>query len=89
MGSESWGDTPDSYSYGMHWRCEAKATRDELLAWYQAKLPGAKRSTPYDNAVQLEVTPEGAKPGEDMGVLIEEDGKYRVFENRKSKELHS
>jgi len=89
MGGESWGDEPDSYSYGMSWWCETKATRAELLAWYQAKLPDAKRSTPYDEVIELTVTPKGAKPGEDMGVLIEEDGKYRVFENRKSKAVHS
>lgn len=90
MGSESWGDGPQSYSYGMTWWCETKATRDELLAWYTARLPNAERATPYDdNTIELKVIPEGAKPGEDMGVLIEDDGKYRVFESRKKKELHS
>jgi hypothetical protein len=89
MGSESWGDGPHSYSYGMTWWCETKATREELLAWYSACLPNAERSTPYDNVIQLKVIPEGAKPGEDMGVQIEDGGKYRVFENRSKKELHS
>jgi len=89
MGSESWGDSPDTYSYGMTWWCEARASRADLIAWYEAKLPGARRSTPYEDVVQLSVTPEGAKPGEEMGVLFEEDGKYRVFETRKNKELHA
>lgn len=90
MGSESWGDEPDSYSYGMTWWCETKATREELLAWYETRLPNAQRSTPYDdNMIELKVIPQGAQPGEDMGVLIGEDGKYRVFENRKTKELRS
>jgi len=88
MGSESWGDTPDTYSYGMNWWCETKATREELIAFYEAKLPGAERTTPYDNVIQLSVTPKGARPGETMGVLIEDGGKYRVFEDRKNKEIH-
>lgn len=87
MGSESWGDGPESYSYGMNWSCETKATREELVAFYEAKLPGAERSTPYDNVIQLMVTPKGALPGETMGVLIEDGGKYRVFEDRKSKAI--
>ena len=89
MGSESWGDEADSYSYGMTWWCETKATRDELLAWYAAQLPNAERSNPFeDEVVQLEVTPQGARPGETMGVQIGEDGKYRVYEDRKKKEIH-
>lgn len=86
MGSESWGDEPDSYSYGMTWWCETRATRDQVLAFYVSKLPNATRSTPYDDgSIELKVIPEGAKPGEDMGVLIGDGGKYRVFESRKSK----
>jgi len=88
MGSESWGDEADSYSYGMTWWCETKATREQVLAWYEAKLPGAERSTPYeDGGVRLKLVPKGALPGEDMGVLIGEGGKYRVFESRKSKQI--
>jgi len=90
MGSESWGDGPETYTYGMTWWCEAKASRDELLAWYEQKLPGARRSNPYeDDIIELSVIPEGARPGEDMGVQIEEDGRYRVFENRKTKQIHA
>lgn len=89
MGSESWGDDADSYSYGMSWWCETQATRDELLAWYEAHLPNAERSN-QDDIIQLKVSPQNGQPGEDMGVWIdEEDGKYRIFENRKKKELHS
>jgi len=89
MGSESWGDGPESYSYGMAWWCETKATREELVAWYEARLPGAERSVPYDDNIQLKIAPRGGKPGEDIGVLIGQDGKYRVFENRKKKEIRS
>ena len=88
MGSESWGDEPDSYIYGMTWWCETKATREQLLAWYQTRLPNAQQSRPYDDeSIELKVIPEGAKPGEDMGVLIGEGGKYRVFESRKTKDI--
>lgn len=87
MGGESWGDTPDSYIYGMNWWCETQATREELIAFYEEKLPGAQRSTPYDDVIKLSVTPKGAQPGEEMGVLIEDGGKYRVFEERKTKEI--
>jgi len=88
MGSESWGDGSDSYSYDMAWWCEVTATREQLLAFYTSKYPNAERSTPYEDKVQLEIIPEGAKAGEYMGILIEEDGKYRVFESRKSKQIH-
>jgi hypothetical protein len=33
----------------------------------------------------LTVVPEGAGPREHMGVLIEGDGKYRVFEHTRRK----
>jgi len=91
MGSESWGDEADSYSYGMCWWCETKATKDELLAWYGSRLQNAERTNlpDDDNLIQFKVNPQGAQSGEDMGVWIEEDGKYRIFENRKKKEFRS
>jgi hypothetical protein len=84
MGSESWGDAADSYSYGMTWWCKAKASKDQLLAWYESRLPDAdRRDTDY--GVELTVTPEGASANEDMGVLVVGDGEYRVFEHTKQK----
>jgi hypothetical protein len=85
MGSERYGADPGSYSYGMTWWCTARATRDELRTWYEAKLPTATRATDDDGHVVLTVVPEGAGPREDMGVLIEADGKYRVFEHTRQK----
>jgi hypothetical protein len=85
MGGESWGDGPETYSYGMNWSCETKATREELVAWYEARLPNAQRRTTDLGWIELTVIPKNAKPGEDMGVRIESDGKYSVFENRKNK----
>lgn len=86
MGSESWGDEPDSYSYGMTWWCETAATREKVVAFYEERLPKAER-TVSDGDIELKVVPAGAQPGEDMGVWIGEDGKYRVFESRKTKEI--
>lgn len=80
MGSERFGKEPDSYIYGMTWWCTAQATRDELRTWYEAKLPAAERVTDDDGNLVLTVVPDGAAPREKMGVLIEGDGKYRVFE---------
>jgi hypothetical protein len=87
MGSESWGDGPDSYSYGMAWWCEVKATKAEILAFYAGKYPSAERRNTDGGAIELKVIPAGAKPGEYMGVWIDEDGKYRIFESRKSKKI--
>ena len=80
MGSERFGGEPDSYIYGMTWWCTAKATQEELRSWYEAKLPAAERVTDDDGNLVLTVTPDGAAPRERMGVLIEGDGKYRVWE---------
>jgi hypothetical protein len=87
MGSESWGDGADSYTYGMAWWCEAKATQEELIAFYEQQLTGANRRTMDSGGVELRVEPNGGDPGEDMGVWIEKDGEYRIFENRKRKEI--
>ena len=80
MGSERFGREPDSYIYGMTWWCTAQATQAELRTWYEAKLSTAERVTDDDGHLVLTVTPDGAAPRERMGVLIEGDGKYRVFE---------
>jgi hypothetical protein len=80
MGSERYNKDRSSVIYGMTWWCATKATRDELRTWYEAKLPTAERATNDDGHLVLTVVPEGAGPQETMGVLIEGDGKYRVFE---------
>jgi hypothetical protein len=85
MGSERYGSDPGSYIYGMTWWCTAQATRDELRTWYEAKLPTARRATDDDGSLVFTVVPEGAAPREVMGVLVEGDGKYRVFELTRQK----
>jgi hypothetical protein len=83
MGSERYASTDLSSPamYGMTWWCAVKATRAEIQQWYQAKLPEARRETDDTGALVLTIVPEGASPRENMGVLIEADGKYRVFEH--------
>ncbi len=85
MGSERYGSDPGSYIYGMTWWCTAQATRDELRTWYEAKLPTARRATDDDGYLVFTVVPEGAAPREVMGVLVEGNGKYRVFELTRQK----
>jgi hypothetical protein len=81
MGSERCSRDLGDCTYGMTWWSTAKATRDELRTWYEEKLPTATRETDGDGHLVLTVIPDGAAPREDMGVLIEADGKYRVFEH--------
>jgi hypothetical protein len=80
MGSERFGGEPDSYLYGMTWWCAVNASREDLRTWYEAKLPTATRATDDDGNLVLTLVPGDAAPREAMGVLIEADGKYRVFE---------
>jgi hypothetical protein len=82
MGSDSYGDTPESHSEGMCVWFEVQGyERDKVLAWYTEKLPNARRSEEA-GTVTLTVTPANAEPGEDMGVYVDQDG-FRVFENTK------
>jgi hypothetical protein len=85
MGHESWGDEPDSYSYGMTWWCKTTGTKDEIVAFYERALPGARKEVDEDGGVTLTVIPEAAGPREDMGVYVTGDGEYRVFEHTKAK----
>jgi hypothetical protein len=85
MGADTLGGDPDATRYRMVWWCTAKASKDELRTWYEAKLPGAARSDTEDGHIVLTLVPEGAQPNEQMGVLVEADGKYRVFERTRQK----
>jgi len=85
MGSESWGDEPDSYSYGMTWWCKTEGSKSEIAAFYEQALPGATKETDEEGNVTLTVIPEGASPGENMGVYVTADGEYRIFEHTKAK----
>jgi len=84
MGSESWGDTADSYSEGMAVWFEVKGyEKDKVLSWYEGKLSNATTQVLDSGSIQLTVPVPNGEPGEEMGVVIEDDG-YRVFENTKA-----
>lgn len=73
MGSTSMGDTPESMSDGMAWFFEVKAPADQLLAFYQKKLPNARRDPEWEEGVRLVWSPEGGAPGEELSVVIGEN----------------
>lgn len=84
MGSEAWGDTPDSYSEGMSVWFEVDGyDKEKVLAWYEQRLPNATTQVLDTGSIELRVPVPNGEPGEDMGVVIEDDG-FRVFENTKA-----
>lgn len=82
MGSTSMGDTPESMSDGMAWFFDVKAPADKMVAFYEQKLPQAKRDPDFVDGVRLVWVPEGAAPGEELSVLIEEN-KFMIKESVK------
>lgn len=83
MGSDSYGDEPDSHSEGMTvWFKVPEYDKEKVLAWYQERLPDAVREVTEEGDVKLTMTPAGGEPGEEVGVYIESDG-FRVFEHTK------
>jgi hypothetical protein len=83
MGSDSYGDEPESHTEGMAWWYNVSAPKDKVVAWYEARLPKAVKTDGDDGSVVFTVEPEGGEAGEDMGVIIEE-GKLRVFEHSRA-----
>ncbi len=84
MGSESWGDTPDSYSEGMAvWFEVEDFDKEKVLSWYEERLPNAVTEVLDTGSISLTVPAPNGEPGEDMGVVIEDDG-FRVFEHTKA-----
>jgi len=90
MGSQSWGDEPGSYLEGMSvWFVVEHYDRAKVLDWYERRLPNAETEVLDDGAIQLKVPVPGGEPGEDMGVVIDEN-RFRVFEHTKpGKHQHS
>jgi hypothetical protein len=80
MGNESWGDDPDSYTQGMTWWFETKATKDELLAYYTNLYPNAERTEMDTGGVQLRWVPEGATRFEDVDIFVN-DQELRIGES--------
>ena len=84
MGSDSYGDTPDSHSEGMAIWFEVKDyDREKMLAWYRERLPNATTETLDDGMIQLTVPVPGGEPTENMGVVIGADD-FRVFEHTRA-----
>ncbi len=80
MGSESWGDTPESYSEGMAWWFEVESPGDRLIAFYDAALPNATRETGEHGAVMWTLPPAGGGDGDKIAVIVE--GKeFRIKES--------
>jgi len=83
MGSDSYGDTADSHSEGMAIWFEVKDfDRAKVLDWYTARFPNAEVQALETGSVQLTVPVPNGEPGEDMGVVIDDDD-FRVFEHTK------
>jgi hypothetical protein len=83
MGSDTYGDEPDSHGEGMAWWYEVEATQAELDTWHAARLTGATKSTEEDGGITYTLTPEGGEPGEELGVILE-DKQLRVFERTRA-----
>ena len=83
IGSQSWGDDPGSYIEGMTvWFVVEKYDREKVLDWYERRLNNAQTEVLDDGAIQLTVPVPNGEPGEDMGVVIDEN-RFRVFEHVK------
>jgi len=44
-----------------------------MVAFYEQKLPNAKRDPEWEDGVRLVWVPEGAAPGEELAVVIEDN----------------
>jgi hypothetical protein len=83
MGSDSYGDTPDSHSEGMTIWFEVKDfERAKVLDWYTQRFPGAVGQPLETGSIELTVPVPNGEPGEVMGVVIGDDD-FRVFEHTK------
>ena len=84
MGSDLYGDTKADHSKGMAVWFVADGTFDELADWYEARLPEAMQEVVDGGALMFTLAPEGGVDGESMGVVVEDDGKFRIFERVKA-----
>lgn len=80
IGSARFGDTRDSYLEGVGWWFVVLDPKDKVVAWYEARLPEARKTTDREGNVVFTITPRGADSGEDVGVTVH-DGKIQVFEH--------
>jgi len=73
MGSTSSGETPGSTSDGMAWFFDVEAPADRMVAFYEKKLPDARRDPVWQEGVRLVWVPPGASPGEEVAVVIDDN----------------
>ena len=73
MGSTGTGETPESVSDGMAWFFDVEAPADRMLAFYQRKLPDARRDPVWQEGVRLVWVPPGASAGEEVAVVIDDN----------------
>jgi len=73
MGSTSSGDTPESVSDGMAWFFDVEAPASRMIAFYERKLPAARRDPVWQEGVRLVWVPPGASPGEEVALVIDDN----------------
>ena len=56
--------------------------RAKVLDWYERRLPNAETEVMDDGAIRLKIPVANGEPGEDMGVVIDEN-RFCVFEHTK------
>ena len=79
MGSDSYGDTPDSHVKGQAWFLKVKDPKEKVLAFYEQQFPGAERTTEDDGSVTFRIVPEGAEKYEYVYVTVRE-GELQIGE---------
>jgi hypothetical protein len=88
MGSDQYGDEPDSHIQGQTWFLKVKDPKEKVLAFYAQQFPNAERTTNEDGSVTFRILPQGAEPGEDVHVTVA-DGEIRIGENCKPGKIKS
>ncbi|HKQ58174.1 MAG TPA: hypothetical protein VJY35_09925 [Candidatus Eisenbacteria bacterium] len=78
-GSTSLGDTPESGADGMAWFFKVRAPASKMVEFYEKRFPEAKRDPDWTDGVRLVWTPKGAKPGEELSVVIA-DNQFSIRE---------
>jgi len=79
MGDESWGDDPESYTKGKTWWFKTKASKAEMLSYYEKLYPNAEKTELDSGGVQLRFVPDGALKFEDVTIVLK-DGELRIGE---------
>jgi hypothetical protein len=81
MGSQSYGDEADSYFEGMCYWLKFSAPTDQVIAFYDAALPNAVKSTDEDDGATVwTFTPAGGHPADRVTVRVK-DQELRITED--------